>query len=737
MKLKTHFALLVGATLIPAIVLAVVLVVVVHRQQRAEVEEGLRNTARALAVAVDGEFDSSIRALETLGASADLDRGDVRTFYEHARRARDANPRWLSVFLIDAAGDQVLSVLRPFGASLPRPEPWDDIQTVLRTGTPRVSDLAFGPLSQRHIIVVLVPVVRDGAVRYALGASIGTESLSGLLAAQVGATDSLAGIRDRKNVLVARSHDTQRYIGRPPDPDFLDKVQAARRTGAIFEATVSSGEPPRYVAVSPVGTSDFIVLVGVPATTLARHTRASVWVLAVGGGVILVMTLAVSTVLARRVAAPIVDLSRTAAQLARGEPIPEDRPSPVAEVATVRHAMARAAEALRERTAERERRIAAEEASRAKDQFLAALSHELRTPLTPVLAGISLLQKEETLSERAQEHLDVVRRNVELEARLIDDLLDLTRVAHGKVELDKRRVEVCTVIERAIEVCHSDIEARRLHFAFDRGPAPPYVIEADAARLQQVFWNLLKNSTKFTPNGGCVGIRCVPEDDHVVVEVADSGTGIPAADVGRIFDAFVQSQRPVPGQFGGLGLGLAISKALVESHGGRIEAHSEGHGTGAMFRVRLPMISAGTRIVSDHAAASSEGSEPATRAPLRILVVEDHGDTAEMIVEILELDGHAVHTAGDVAGARELIARSTFDLLLSDLGLPDGSGLDLLRDLRARGHMVPAVALSGYGMDRDIQRSRAAGFDAHVVKPIDVDRLLETIHTVAAVRRRA
>jgi signal transduction histidine kinase/ActR/RegA family two-component response regulator len=450
-----------------------------------------------------------------------------------------------------------------------------------------------------------------------------------------------------------------------------------------------------------------------------------------------VTTLAVSTVLARRVAAPIVDLSRTAAQLARGEPIPEDRPSPVAEVATVRHAMARAAEALRERTAERERRIAAEEASRAKDQFLAALSHELRTPLTPVLAGISLLQKEETLSERAQEHLDVVRRNVELEARLIDDLLDLTRVAHGKVELDKRRVEVCTVIERAIEVCHSDIEARRLHFAFDRGPAPPYVIEADAARLQQVFWNLLKNSTKFTPNGGCVGIRCVPEDDHVVVEVADSGTGIPAADVGRIFDAFVQSQRPVPGQFGGLGLGLAISKALVESHGGRIEAHSEGHGTGAMFRVRLPMISAGTRIVSDHAAASSEGSEPATRAPLRILVVEDHGDTAEMIVEILELDGHAVHTAGDVAGARELIARSTFDLLLSDLGLPDGSGLDLLRDLRARGHMVPAVALSGYGMDRDIQRSRAAGFDAHVVKPIDVDRLLETIHTVAAVRRRA
>jgi two-component system CheB/CheR fusion protein len=330
----------------------------------------------------------------------------------------------------------------------------------------------------------------------------------------------------------------------------------------------------------------------------------------------------------------------------------------------------------------------------------------------------------------------VIRRNVELEARLIDDLLDLTRVAHGKVELDKRRVEVCTIIDRAIEVCHSDIEGRRLHFAFDRGPAPPYVVEADAARLQQVFWNLLKNSTKFTPHGGCVGIRCVPEHDHVVVEVADSGAGIAATDMARIFDAFVQSQRSASAQFGGLGLGLAISKALVESHGGRIEAHSEGHGKGAVFRVRLPMISAGTRIAPDDARESSDRPARASRGPLRILVVEDHGDTAEMIVEILELEGHAVHTAGDVSTARDLITRSTFDLLLSDLGLPDGSGLDLVRDLRSQGHVLPAIALSGYGMDRDIQRSRAAGFDAHVVKPIDVDRLLETIHRVA-VRRMA
>jgi two-component system CheB/CheR fusion protein len=385
-----------------------------------------------------------------------------------------------------------------------------------------------------------------------------------------------------------------------------------------------------------------------------------------------------------------------------------------------------AAAALRSAKA-REQRIA-------RDRFLATLSHELRTPLAPVLAGISLLQKDETLSARAQQHLGVVRRNVELQAWLLDDLLDFARLAHGKVELHKAPVELCTIIERAIEVCRSDIEARRLHFAFDRGPAFPYVVEADAIRLQQVFWNLLKNSTKFTPEGGCVGIRCVPDGESVVVEVSDSGAGIASPDLARIFDAFVQAQRSMTGHVGGLGLGLAISKALIESHGGRIDVHSEGPDRGAIFSVRLPMVSAGRSVGPDGREASSMAPDHAGRRALRILVVEDHGDTADMIVEMLQLEGHTVESARDVTTARELCIRSAFDVLVSDLGLPDGTGLDLMRYLRSRGHTMPAIALSGYGMERDIRRSRAAGFDAHIVKPVDVDRLLQTIHAVIAAR---
>ena len=254
-------------------------------------------------------------------------------------------------------------------------------------------------------------------------------------------------------------------------------------------------------------------------------------------------------------------------------------------------------------------KAAAEQANRAKDHFLAVLSHELRTPLTPVVMGLSMLQDRPDLDPTVRETLEMVRRNVEMEARLIDDLLDVSRIARGKIELSRSAVELCTIIQRAVEVCKPDIEARRLHFGVDLGPAAPYWVEADVPRLQQVFWNLLKNAIKFTPHGGCVGIRCRPNEEHVVVEVNDSGIGIEPEALSRIFNAFEQAERSITQQFGGLGLGLAISKALVEMHGGQIEAHSEGRDKGATFRVRLPL--AGPPVgASGRAAAARRRSRP-------------------------------------------------------------------------------------------------------------------------------
>jgi PAS domain S-box-containing protein len=369
----------------------------------------------------------------------------------------------------------------------------------------------------------------------------------------------------------------------------------------------------------------------------------------------------------------------------------------------------------------------AEAASRAKDHFLAVLSHELRTPLTPVLTGISLLEKDGSLSARAQQYVRVLRRNVELEARLIDDLLDLTRIARGKAELDKRRVELRTIIEGAVEVCRADIDARRLHFGVDWG-TPPYVIEADTARLQQVFWNLLKNAIKFTPPGGRVGIRCRRAGTDVAIDVNDSGIGIDARDLPRIFDAFTQAESSMNHRFGGLGLGLSISKGLVEMHAGSIGVHSDGKDRGATFTVRLPLVASDARVVRPDTAVAADVRRA---GGLRILLVEDHGDTAELIASALELEGHHVLSAGDVATALQIAASETFDLLLSDLGLPDGTGIDVMRGLRSFGVTVPGIAFSGYGQDADLDQTRAAGFQAHILKPVDPDRLLEAIQTTA------
>ncbi len=283
------------------------------------------------------------------------------------------------------------------------------------------------------------------------------------------------------------------------------------------------------------------------------------------------------------------------------------------------------------------------------------------------------------------------------------------------------------MIHRAVEVCKPDIEARGLHFGVDPGPAPPYWVEADAPRLQQVFWNLLKNAIKFTPHGGCVGIRCRLEENQVVVEVNDSGIGIESEALTRIFNAFEQAERSITQQFGGLGLGLAISKALVEMHDGTIEADSEGRDKGATFRVRLPRSTPAARLESSGLAAPPQRIVRC----LHVLLVEDHGITAKMMARVLAAQGHTVETAGDMATALQIAGRQHFDLLVSDLGLPDGSGHDLMRELRRRGCTFPGIALSGYGREEDVHRSYEVGFAAHLTKPASREAVVEAVATVA------
>lgn len=374
--------------------------------------------------------------------------------------------------------------------------------------------------------------------------------------------------------------------------------------------------------------------------------------------------------------------------------------------------------------AERAARQEAERAGRVKDQFLAVLSHELRTPLTPVLLTVALLEASESIPQAVREDIASIRRNIEMEARLIDDLLDLTRVARGKIQYDFRSVDLNVLIRSAISICCNDGK----HTVVDDLAATQTLVNGDSARLQQVFCNLLSNAWKFTPPGGTITIKTLNEGRHVCAEIIDTGPGIAPDLLFRVFDAFEQGDSVRARKFGGLGLGLAICKALVEGHHGRITAISPGPGRGAKFRVELPLIRGSTATANPDRVR--RGTIATATRKLRMLLVEDHPSTLRALERVLKASGHHVNACSSIADGLRAAAKDPYDLVISDLGLPDGSGYELMRQLR-RQHGLRGIALSGYGMEEDVARSRDAGFYDHLVKPIDLPKLHAAIARMA------
>jgi PAS domain S-box-containing protein len=373
---------------------------------------------------------------------------------------------------------------------------------------------------------------------------------------------------------------------------------------------------------------------------------------------------------------------------------------------------------------ERAARIDAEAASQAKDRFLAMLGHELRTPLTPVLASVELLEQEVGAESEMQSAVTVIRRNVKLEARLIDDILDLSAIRKGKIGLHLETVDVHTVLQNALSIFQPDIDSKGFSTQFMLHAAEHFV-RADPSRLMQIFWNLIKNAIKFTPPGGILTFASGNENGRIVIEVSDTGVGIEPTLLSRIFDSFEQGTRQVEGGYGGLGLGLTISKAIAEAHQSELLASSAGRNQGATFTLKLKTVSPPAmtpirQIESEWVDTANGKSNLAD--PLRILLVDDHRDTVSTLKRLLTRLGYAVVSAESMAEALRAVDEGHFDLLVSDIGLPDGSGLDLMKRIRDR-QQIDGIALSGFGMEDDLRKSREAGFIDHLIKPVNLDRL--------------
>jgi signal transduction histidine kinase/CheY-like chemotaxis protein len=747
MRLRSHLTLVVFVAVTPLLLFSAATFYQAFRDQRAILDQGMRDTARALSLAVDGEVKASRATLETLAASSYLDTGELREFYELCGRII-GDRKNVYVILFDPTGQQLVNSGRPFGASLPNPllgtrpagadarypdvpiAGAEAVKTVLATGRPAVSDLFVSLVTGEPRISVDVPVVRAEAVRYVLELSFHPSVFTRLLIDRQLPAHSVAAVVDRNGIAIARSLDAADRVGRRLGPSLASHIAGREETsgvGRTFEGL------PVYHVFTRSSSTGWTTSFAVSQAVVGQSIDRSLWLLVGGALLALVLGLGVAMVLSRRISTPLSMLADAAGTMVRGTPVTLKAPT-VREVAELHRALVRASEGAREAAAERERRLVAEAkeaeaetANRAKDEFLAMLSHELRTPLNAVYGWVHMLRSGQVPEANRERALDAIMRNAHAQVQLIDDLLDVSRIASGKMRLDVRAVDLKHVVEAALDAVRPAAAAKeiRLQAALDPRAGP---LLGDPDRLQQVVWNLLTNAIKFTPNGGGVQVHLQRLDSHVEILVSDTGQGISAEALVAIFDRFWQADRGPTRTHGGLGLGLTLVRHLVEAHGGTVGAQSAGEGQGATFVVKLPVTLAKT----DEAAAERVHPAARTAVPtyvgpalegLRVLVVDDDLDALDLATAILTSARATVRTARSAAEALAAFADWRPDVLIADIEMPGEDGLSLIRKVRALesagGAKVPAIALTAYGRVEDRLRTLSAGFSMHVPKPVD------------------
>jgi signal transduction histidine kinase len=381
-----------------------------------------------------------------------------------------------------------------------------------------------------------------------------------------------------------------------------------------------------------------------------------------------------------------------------------------------------------EQTARRE----AERQATIRDEFLATLSHELRTPLNAILGWAQILKTGGNDAARTERAVDVIERNARLQANMIADLLDLSRILAGKMRLHVQPVDLAAVVRAAIESVQPAADAKGVRVESVLEPLDD-VVNGDAGRLQQIVWNLLTNAVKFTPRAGKVQVVLARVNSHVEIRVSDTGEGIAPEFLPKLFERFRQADASMARMHGGLGLGLALVKQLVELHGGKVTAASEGLGLGSMFSVHLPLAvvyprEGAERRVHPLAAPLAPSSEPLPRLDgLTVLLVDDDNDSLQMVATLFESRGAKIATAASAEAALELALARRFDAIVSDIGMPGRDGYELMKDCRARGVTAPAVALTAYARSEDRTKAFSSGYQSHVAKPVEAGELLATV----------
>jgi signal transduction histidine kinase/CheY-like chemotaxis protein len=690
------------------------------KRQRANIDRQNIATARAISVAIDTEIETATAALEVFGALHALDVPDLAAFDSLARRLIVRQRDWSSIILADA-NDRVLAAFPDGDTDVSHSPAAGWARTAITTGQPLVSNLFKLADIPGHFVMVAVPVSRDGHTRLALGARVRSDSLSAILRAQQAPPNVVVALVDKSNRIVARSARENDYVDTEARPGLM-AVAAGKMEGSW--ATVSREGVPTYAAFSRSAKNGLVVAIAEPRDDVDGPVRRMLWLLAGVWVVILAVGAGLGLLLGQAIVRAMRSASYAAMALARGEPVAPSG-SRIAEIDDLATGLREAAATLEARNRERD------EASRLKDEFLMTISHELRTPLTAIYGWSRMLSTGQLREPQRERALVAIERNAKALGQLVNDLLDVSRVVSGKLRLDVQPVAAPDVVAAAIDAIRPAAMAKNIAVATAIGPGE-LTVSGDAGRLQQVIWNLLSNAVRFTPSGGRIDVEVARTADSVSIAVRDSGTGIAADFLPHVFERFRQGGAGTTRTHGGLGLGLAIVRHLVELHGGTVRAENNTAGPGATFHVALPARA--------HAAAEQHdlrlrALEDRRRAPVRldgvqVLVADDDLNARELLVAVLESAGAEVRAASSSEDALMLLETWSPDVLLSDIEMPGEDGYTLMRKVRAlagqRGH-IAAVAVTAHARQDDRAKAFAAGFEWHLAKPIDPAELVSVI----------
>ena len=582
--LQTLLVALPALAILPLIAFSVWLLLLVWQNGRDEGRRDLLQMAGTLAAALDREIAGTIRELHRVADFPSLEPGRLREFHGYARDLVRRNEGWDNLVLTEPDGRVLLNAALPF-------EPAPDIVAVLpqiaevaRTGRAIVSDIYQSRRNGERAIAVLAPVVRDGAVRWVLAARLSPDVLSTFVAERIYRTNAIVAVADRSYRLVARSRDAERLFGHEITPDLRAALEAQPERGA--ERLVTLDGTPVLAAWQRMP-GGWTVTIGVPTAIYDEPLYRSIVVLVGFGLAVLAAGVALSVALGRRISGAIETVAHDARALASGEPLAEHT-SRIRQVAMLFDSLRDAGRRLREKEGAREHAVGAlREADRRKDEFLAMLAHELRNPLAPLRTTTSLLARTLQADGPARRAVEIADRQVRQLTRLVDDLLDVSRITQGKIALHRAPVAIADAVADAVDAIRPAVELRGQRLTVRMPPSSPSV-EADALRLAQVLENLLSNASKYTDPGGEIEVEVDGDDDVVEIRVRDSGIGLPPEQLEHIFELFAQVKASRERAQGGLGIGLSLVRRLVELHGGTVAATSDGPGRGACFIVRLP-----------------------------------------------------------------------------------------------------------------------------------------------------